>query len=36
MFEARELRVWAAKDKTAPNGIRAVPIPAEIKAMFGA
>lgn len=36
IFEARELRVWAAPDKTAPNGIRAVPIPAELKALFGA
>ena len=36
IFEARELRVWAAPDAAAPNGIRAVPIPAELKAMFGA
>lgn len=36
IFEGREIRAWAAKDDTAPNGIRAVPIPAELKAMFGA
>ena len=36
IFEAREIRVWAKKDDSAPAGIRAVPIPAELKAMFGA
>lgn len=36
IFEGREIRAWATKDDTAPNGIRAVPIPAELKAMFGA
>ena len=36
VFEGREVRVWAAKDETAPNGIKAVPLPAELKAMFGA
>ncbi len=35
VFEAREVRVWAAEDKSAPNGIKAVPIPQEIKTMFG-
>lgn len=35
VFEAREIRAWVAVDKTKPNGIGAVPIPAEIKAMFG-
>ena len=35
IFEAREIRAWAVEDKAAPNGIRAVSIPAEIKAMFG-
>lgn len=35
IFEAREVRVWAAKDDSAPNGIRAMPIPAELKALFG-
>ncbi len=35
VFEGREIRVWAAKDETAPSGIKAVPIPAELKAMFG-
>ena len=36
IFEAREVRVWAKLDPDAPNGIRAVPIPEELKAMFGA
>ena len=36
IFEAREVRVWAKLDPDAPNGIRAVPIPQELKAMFGA
>jgi 4-hydroxybenzoyl-CoA thioesterase len=36
IFEAREVRVWAAKDDSAPNGIRAKQIPAELKALFGA
>jgi 4-hydroxybenzoyl-CoA thioesterase len=36
VFEAREVRAWAIKDETAPNGIRAVPIPADLKALFGA
>ncbi len=36
IFEAREVRVWAIADKAAPNGMRAVPIPADVKAMFGA
>ena len=31
-----EVRAWAKHDPSAPNGIRAVPIPAEDKAMFGA
>lgn len=35
VFEARELRAWAVEDKTAPNGIRAVSIPQEIKTMLG-
>ncbi len=35
IFEAHEVRVWAGKDDTAPNGIRAKPIPDELKAMFG-
>ncbi len=35
VFEAREVRVWAAEDKTTPNGIKALPIPQEIKTMFG-
>ena len=34
VLEAREVRVWAIEDKAAPNGMRAVPIPAEIKAML--
>ncbi len=34
VFEAREIRAWAVKDDTAPNGIRAVPIPADLKALF--
>jgi 4-hydroxybenzoyl-CoA thioesterase len=36
VFEAREIRAWAVKDDTAPNGIRAVAIPADLKALFGA
>lgn len=36
VFEAREVRVWAKKDDSAPNGLRAAPIPAEIKAMLEA
>jgi 4-hydroxybenzoyl-CoA thioesterase len=36
IFEGREIRVWAAKDESAPNGIRAKPIPADLKALFGA
>ena len=35
IFEAREVRVWAVPDSSAPNGIRAKPIPAEVKAMLG-
>lgn len=36
IFEAREVRVWAVEDKASPNGLRAVAIPADLKAMFGA
>ena len=36
IFEGREIRVWAAKDESAPNGIRAKPIPVDLKALFGA
>lgn len=36
VFEGREVRAWAVKDDTAPNGIRAVSIPADLKALFGA
>lgn len=36
VFEAREVRAWAKLDPSTPNRIRAVPIPAEIKAVFGA
>jgi 4-hydroxybenzoyl-CoA thioesterase len=36
VFEGREVRVWATKDDSAPNGIRAQPIPADLKALFGA
>ena len=36
VFDAREVRVWAVADTGAANGMRAVPIPAELKAMFGA
>ena len=35
VFEAREVRAWVGVDTTAPNGIRALPIPQEIKSMFG-
>lgn len=36
IFEGREIRAWAVKDDSAPNGIKAVPIPADLKALFGA
>lgn len=36
VLEGREVRAWAKHDPSAPNGIRAVPIPAEVKAMFDA
>ena len=36
VFEGREVRVWATKDDSAPNGIRAIEIPADLKALFGA
>ena len=36
VFEGREIRAWAARDEKSANGIRAVPIPAELKALFGA
>ena len=32
VFEAREVRVWAALDASAPNGLKALPIPEEVKA----
>ena len=35
IFEGNEVRAWAVPDATAANGIRAVPIPAELKALFG-
>ncbi len=35
VFEAREVRVWAIPDETKPNGMRAVPIPAEIRELLG-
>ena len=34
LFEAREIRAWVAADAAAPNGIKAQPIPAEIKALY--
>jgi 4-hydroxybenzoyl-CoA thioesterase len=34
IVEGQEIRVWAAKDASAPEGIRAVPIPDDIKAKF--
>jgi 4-hydroxybenzoyl-CoA thioesterase len=34
VFEAREVRVWAVADASAANGMRAVPVPAELKALF--
>jgi 4-hydroxybenzoyl-CoA thioesterase len=34
VFEAREVRVWAALDPAAPNGLKALPIPEEVKARF--
>lgn len=36
VFEGREIRAWAVKDDAAPNGLRAVPVPADVKALFGA
>ena len=32
--EGREIRAWVAKDDTRPGGIRALPVPAEIKRRF--
>lgn len=32
--EGRDIRAWVARDDTAPNGIRAVPIPDEVKRKF--
>jgi 4-hydroxybenzoyl-CoA thioesterase len=34
IFEGREVRVWAVKDESAPNGIRAKSIPADLKELF--
>ncbi len=34
VFEAEEVRAWVIYASDAPNGIRAAPIPNEIKAMF--
>ena len=34
LFEAREVRAWVALDPSAPNGIKAQPIPAEVKALY--
>jgi 4-hydroxybenzoyl-CoA thioesterase len=32
--EGRDIRAWVAQDQTAPNGIRAVPIPDDVKRRF--
>ncbi len=32
--EGREIRGWVARDDSRPNGLRAVPIPDEIKRRF--
>jgi 4-hydroxybenzoyl-CoA thioesterase len=34
VFEAREVRAWAALEPGAPNGLKALPIPEEVKARF--
>jgi len=34
IVDGHEIRVWAAKDPSAPEGIRAAPIPDDIKALF--
>jgi 4-hydroxybenzoyl-CoA thioesterase len=34
LVEGQEIRVWAVKDTTAPEGIKAAPIPDDIKAKF--
>ncbi len=34
IVEGHEIRVWAAKDPSAPEGIKAASIPEEIKAKF--
>lgn len=34
LFEAREIRAWVAADPSAPSGIKAQPIPTEIKALY--
>ena len=34
IVEGQEIRVWAAKDASAPEGIKAAPIPDDIKAKF--
>ena len=36
LVEGQEIRVWAVRDSSAPKGIRAGKIPAEIKARFEA
>ena len=36
LVEGQEIRVWALRDSSAPKGIRAGEIPAEIKARFEA
>ncbi len=32
--EGREIRAWVVVDKTRPKGLRAIPVPDEIKARF--
>jgi 4-hydroxybenzoyl-CoA thioesterase len=34
IVEGQEIRVWAARDADAPEGIKAAPIPDDIKARF--
>ena len=34
IVDGHEIRVWAAKDASAPEGIKAAPIPDDIKALF--
>ncbi|MEC9346554.1 MAG: thioesterase family protein [Pseudomonadota bacterium] len=34
LAEGREVRVWAIDDDTHPSGMRAIPVPADVRAML--